>query len=368
MENKYELIFKSKDFIDLFKNKIEIAKQSIDIELYYFTPDEVGLDILKLLIKKSKEGLKIRILLDNIGSFEFSNSKLINELLNNNINVRIFNSIIPFSKNSKSWIFLRNHRRTIIIDKKILFSGSICIGKQTTDWIETGIFIENTEKINNIQKIFNKTWDKVYHKSFKIGSSQKIDKKNINNLEFNNIDNFEYITQSPLQFHRNIYKYYIQSIKKSRISIDLISPYFSPNQKIIRYLKKASKKGVIINIYLPEKTDWLIADLARNTYIHSLLKNNINIFFCNKMIHSKVAIFDNKQIFIGTTNLDNLSMRYNYECGIILNNKNCIEKVKNHIYTDILINSRKLNIQDWDNRDLFLKIIEKIVYVFRGLL
>ena len=83
------------------------------------------------------------------------------------------------------------------------------------------------------------------------------------------------------------------------------------------------------------------------------------------MIHSKVAIFDNKEIFIGTTNLDNLSMKYNYECGIILNNINCIEQINNHINKDIIPYSRKLNISTWENRDLLLKITEKIIYFLR---
>ena len=109
------------------------------------------------------------------------------------------------------------------------------------EWIEIGIFIKDKIKIESIEKIFNKTWKKVYHKSFKIGSSKRINKKNIKLLEPDYINNIEYITQSPLQFQRNIYKYYIQSIKKTKQSINLISPYFSPNKKLIKVLKKASK-------------------------------------------------------------------------------------------------------------------------------
>jgi cardiolipin synthase len=278
----------------------------------------------------------------------------------NNIKVKFFNSIFPFSKNQKSIWFLRNHRRTIIVDDKYLFTGSVCIGESTINWRELSIVIKDRIIINKVKKIFNRTWFKVYGHTFNIGSTNKRD--------LSDIYDFNYITQSPLQLKRYIYKYYLRSIKEARESIYLVVPYFVPNKRFIKHLLKASKRHVNVNIVLPLKTDINIVDLARNTYIHNLLKYKINIYFHSEMIHSKFAIFDNKEAFVGTMNLDNLSLTYNYECGLKILNQNCISDLIRYIKGELIPQSQKMDLNTWSRRSFSIKVKEKIVWIFRKFL
>lgn len=360
MENNYTLSFKSKDCLNSIKEKITHAKTSVDIEIFYFMEDNIGSDFLILLIEKAKQGLKIRVLMDHVGSYDLANSKTLSILKRYNIKVLFFNSLLPFSKNSKTIWYFRNHRRTIIIDGEYIFTGSVCIGQPTVDWIELGIFIKDINLVEKVQKIFNETWNKVYQPTFNIGSVSKID------LDARN--DFNYITQAPLQFKRHIYKYYLQSIKKAQKDVYMVSPYFVPNRKFIRYLIDASKRKINITIIMPEKTNWTVVDLARNTHLHKLLKNGVSIYFHKKMIHSKFAIFDNKEAFIGTMNLDNLSLSYNYENGVKVLNQNCILDLNNHIKNDLLPECTKIDLESWKNRGLLLKILEKFVWIIRAFL
>jgi cardiolipin synthase len=360
MENNYTLSFKSKDCLNNIKEKITHAKTSIDIEIFYFMEDNIGSDFLILLIEKAKQGLKIRVLLDHVGAYDLTNSKTLSILKDYNIKVLFFNSLLPFSKNRKTIWYFRNHRRTIIIDKEYVFTGSVCIGESTTEWIELGIFIKDNTLAEKAQTIFNQTWNKVYQSTFNIGSVSK--------KEIESKDDFSYITQSPLQFKRYIYKYYLESIENAKGDIYLISPYFIPNRKFIRCLIDASKRKINIFIIIPEKTNWSIVDLARNTHLHKLLKNNINIYFHKKMVHSKFAIFDNQEAFIGTMNLDNLSLRYNYENGVKVLNKQCISDLNNHIQYDLLPDCTKVDLKSWNNRGWHLKILEKFVWIIRSFL
>ena len=336
------------------------AKVSIDIEAFYFIEDKIGSDFLILLIEKAKEGLKIRLLLDHIGAYDFANSKTLEILKRHGIKVLFFNSLLPFSKNSKTIWYFRNHRRCIIIDSEYVFTGSVCIGQPTVDWIELGIFVKDTYLADRARIIFNQTWNKVYHPTFNIGSVSKNDLKAKND--------FNYITQAPLQFKRHIYRSYLKSIKTAQNEIYLITPYFIPNAKFVRYLIAATKRQVKINIIMPKRTEWAAVDLARNTHIHTLLKNGVSIYFHEKMVHSKFALFDMAEAFAGTFNLDNLSMSYNYESTLKILKTDCISDLYNHIKIDLLPHSVKLDIQPWDNRGIFLKLLEKLVWPIRRFL
>ena len=360
MNENYQLSFKSKDCINSIKEKIKGAKTSIDIEVFYFIEDKVGSDFLILLIKKAKEGLKIRLLLDHVGSYDLAGSKTLEILKRHSIKVLFFNSLLPFSKNSKTIWYFRNHRRTIIIDQEYVFTGSVCFGEPTSDWLELGIFVKDTGIAKRVQIIFNQTWNKVYHPTFNIGSVSANDLKAKND--------FNYITQAPLQFRRHIYKYYLKSIKNATETVYLVSPYVIPDTKFVRYLIAASKRQVKIHLIIPKKTEWVIIDIARNTHIHRLLKHNIHIYFHEKMVHSKLAIFDNKEAFVGSMNLDNLSLRYNYENGIKVLNQQCVAELDNYIQTELLPHCVELNIESWSNRGLIMKIVEKFVWTIRRFL
>lgn len=361
MNKNYELSFTSKECIDSIKNNISKAKISIDIELYYFINDNIGSEILNLLRQKAHEGLKIRVLLDHVGSYEFSKEKkTLKELQDCDIKILFFNSILPFTKNKKTFWFLRDHRRTIVIDSEYVFTGGVCISNKTINWKELGIFIKDKELALKTRSVFNMTWKKVYHPSFNIGSTIK------NDLIL--LKDFNYVTQSPLQFKRHIYKYYIKSIKASKESIYLVSPYFVPDRRLKRQLIRASKRHVNVHIIIPKNTEIFTVDLARNTYINQLLKAGIHIYFHNEMIHSKFSIFDNKEAFIGTLNLDNLSLKYNYECGVIVVNYECVSEINNHIKNDLIQYSTKLTLNSWKNRSFLIKILEKFVWLFRKLL
>ncbi|MBC7767137.1 hypothetical protein H7Y21_04055, partial [Arenimonas sp.] len=79
-------------------------------------------------------------------------------------------------------------------------------------------------------------------------------------------------------------------------------------------------------------------------------------------------VFDSKQAFVGTMNLDNLSLRYNYENGIKILNAECIQELNNHIQNDLLPQSVKLDMGSWNSRGWTMKIVEKFVWIIRRFL
>lgn len=349
--------FSARASIDALLTMIEKAETSIDLELFYLLPDSIGRPVLDALLKKAQAGVMVRILADSMGSLSLGQSMYIEAFKKSKSHVRFFNSLLPFAKHNKSIWYFRNHRRTIIVDGKELMLGSFCIGEPAIDWLEISMNIRYSASIAEAQKVFSETWKKSVRKTFYIGHTTK-----------SSTDCFTYLTQSPLHRRRLMYKLLIDKIKSAQKKIILISPYLIPDRRLMRAIKGARRRKVEVVVLTPAHTDWLTADYARGTYIEHLLHIGVDIYFTPTMLHAKTAIFDHDQAIVGTLNLDNISLRYNYECGIHIDDTSCVEVLIKNIETQIQSKASQLTPIEWSKRGVWVKFMEKVVWPFRKLL
>ncbi len=374
----YHLHHTTRSGLEALKHRLREAEHTIEFETFYIVPDSVGREILDILLDKARSGVKVRLLCDTMGSFSVSTSTYVKELHKAGSSVKFFNTILPFRKTAKTIWYLRNHRRTIIIDEKTLFVGSLCIGEPTLDWIETTIELHHSDAILQARDVFNKTWKKSSHPTFRIGNASQF-----------GTDAFSYITQAPLQKQRHLYHLLIRKIRQAKKSVTFAVPYLIPDHRLFRSLRKATKRGVHITFICPAKTDFFLADLARDSYIHSMLRHKIEVYFLPFMVHSKVAIFDADHAYhasnepteayvpntsgtpsalIGTLNLDNISLRYNYECAIYTDNADCVHELNASMLSHIHKHPEsRLTMHGWEKRGTWRKILEFLMLPFRKL-
>lgn len=354
---EFNLQYSARTSIDALMIMIERARHSIDLELFYILPDSIGRPVLDALLHKARSGVEVRLLADSMGSLSLGQSMYVDAFKAAKAHIRFFNSLFPFASHNKSIWYLRNHRRTVIVDGIELMVGSFCIGEPAIEWREVSLTIKNSIAVHEAQKVFNETWKKSVHNTFRIGHTTRI-----------STDCFTYLTQSPLQKRRIMYKLLIEKIRNAKQRIILVSPYIIPDRKLLRSLKGARKRKVHITIITPQHTDWKSADYARGTFIDTLLKSKIDIYFTPYMLHAKVAIFDFEQAIVGTLNLDNISLRYNYECGIHIDDQSCVDTLSRDIQERFIEGAHKLNRADWHKRSILTKLMEKLIWPFRKLL
>jgi cardiolipin synthase len=353
----YRLHLSAADSVTALKRALREAEHSIDFETFYILPDSVGREILDILLEKAQSGVKVKLLCDAMGSFSVSTSMYVKDLHKAGSAVKFFNTILPFTKTAKTIWYLRNHRRTIIIDGRILFVGSLCIGEPAKDWTEAMIELTNSDAVGQAHEVFNKTWKKSSRRTFKIGNASVM-----------SADAFSYITQSPLQNQRHLYDLLLKKIRDSKQSIMFAVPYLIPDHRLFRTLRKAAKRGVKITFICPKKTDFYLADLSRDSYIHALLRNRIEVYFLPFMVHSKVTVFDDRAAMIGTLNLDNISLRYNYECAIYTDDTDCVRDLREHL-TSLTHHypASRLTPHLWEKRGFIREVLEFLVLPFRKL-
>lgn len=335
----------------------EKAQESIYIEQFLFTPDQIGQEFIELFIKKAKEGVHVKVIVDSVGSFGLGRSLYLEAMQEAGVKIKFFNWMLPFSKNSRTLWYFRNHRRAVIVDRSVMITGGTCIGKRMEEWRETQIKIEGPV-VQQAVKVFDQTWKKVYKRHTRsLGAQYK-----------SGIDGFSYITQAPLLKERHIYYRLIDAIRQSKKYVYLTSPYFAPDHRLQRVLVLAARRGVDVRILIPAVGDHKIVQLASETYFEFMLSKGIKIFqYTPSMIHTKTAVIDEDWGMVGTMNLDNVSLRYNFESAIISTNPLCVDELRGHFLHDLKA-SKQVDLIEWKTRARFQKFKELLVWPIRKFL
>lgn len=333
------------------------ARESIYIEQFLFFPDTIGQQFIELLIKKARAGIHVKIIVDSVGSFPLGRSMYLEKMEEAGIKIKFFNWMLPFSKNSKKLWYFRNHRRLFIIDRSVLLTGGTCIGSQMTEWRETQIQLEGPA-VQQAVKVFDQTWKKVYKKrTLNLGIQYK-----------SGIDGFSYITQAPLPSERHVYYRLIDAIRSARKRVWLTTPYFLPDSRLERVLVLATKRKVDVRILTPKETNHMLVNTGSHTYYDHLLQRGVKIYnYLPCMLHSKTAVIDDEWAMVGTMNLDNISLRYNFESALIISNNLCVSELAEHFEHD-LKKSEEITLTEWRKRPLLYKIKEAIVWPIRKFL
>lgn len=182
------------------------------------------------------------------------------------------------------------------------------------------------------------------------------------------MDSFSYITHAPLLGERHVYYRLIDAIRQAQKCVYLTTPYFLPDHRLQRVLVLAVKRGVDVRVLLPGAGDHKIVDLGSATYFEYLLSKGVKIFRYNPtMIHSKTVLVDTDWAMVGTMNLYNVSLRYNFESAIMTTNPLCVDELRGHFMHD-LKSATEVRLEEWRRRSLIQRLKEMLVWPIRKFL
>ena len=332
------------------------AKISVDIEHYIFLPDSLGQEFIKIIRERNGAGVKVRLLLDTVGSYALYNSSVPAQLESEGIEIQFFNTVgfwrIPYFA---TWFF-RDHKKMIIIDGKVGFTGGTGINKSMATWRDTDAKIEGPI-VGEMLEIFEDMWkakgDNIFQRIKKIRARTK--------KRF-------FITNIPYFRKRFLYYALIKAIKRSTKSIWLTTPYVIPDHKLSRVLRRASRRGVEVKIIVPKIIDVAVVGYASNSSFGELLKAGVRIFKYQPVIlHAKTAIIDTEWATFGSFNLDSLSFVYNFEGNVVSTDSKCVGALSAHFAED-LKNCEEVLYKNWVHRPFLEKLKEFFIAPIRGFL
>jgi len=349
-------------FEDIF-NDLEKAKHHIHLEYYIFLDDEIGRKMVNALIRKVAEGLQVRVIIDDVGSWQMPKST-IREMQSHGIEVMSFLRVgLPFLSSKVNY---RNHRKILIVDGKVGFTGGVNIadryvkGLEWGKWRDTHVRIEGPA-VHGLQKTFLTDW---YFVSWKLISNTVFYpelKKTGNSL-------VQIITSGPNTLWNSVMQVYFMAIVQAREYVYIQTPYFLPTENIITALQTAALGGVDVRIILPTRSDAKITLTSSYSYMDEMLKAGIKMYFYQPgFLHSKTIVIDDKMFTVGSTNMDFRSFEQNFEINALIFDPEIAVKMKK-IFEQDLADSIRVNARTWKKRPVKVRLKESVARLFSPLL
>jgi cardiolipin synthase A/B len=294
---------------------IESAEHHIHMEYYIFAADETGTAMRDLLVKKAKQGVEVRLLLDAVGCWKLSR-RFVREMQGHGIEVAFF---LPWGlTNRRLQLNCRNHRKLTVIDGKRGFTGSKNIAdeylgrvKKFGKWRDTYVEMQGP-CVTQLQVVFAEDWH--FATKTKLISPKYFPPPEVSG------DKVVQVVQSGPDGRGDVMHQLLNSaVSDAAKSISIVTPYFVPDRAMMLALTSAAYQGVHVRLLLPSKSDSFLVLWAGRTFYADLIDAGVEIYeYDDCMIHSKVVIVDQRWSMVGSANMDVRSFQLNFELTNII--------------------------------------------------
>jgi cardiolipin synthase len=363
-QNKVEVYNNGTDTFAAMKKAIAEAKDSVHLESYIIVADKIGTEIKDLLIKKAKEGVEVRVIYDDVGSWRLP-KQYVNALKEAGVEVYPFARVIfPWLSRKVNY---RNHRKLLIVDGHIGFMGGINIADRYADggefcnWRDTHIRVEG-DAVHSIQATFLLDWFFVSKKQ--VGQrSRYYPVINVKNETF-----VQVVSSGPDSDWASIMQAYFSAIAQAKEHIYIITPYFTPNESILTAIKVAALSGVDVRLILPSYSDSKITYWSSMSYLSELLEAGVKVYLFHKGFnHSKIVTIDGCFAAMGSANMDSRSFEHNFEITALFYDEKIALELETQFKKD-LRNSRLVRRRRWEDRSNWRKMKEGLARLLSPLL
>ncbi len=344
---------------------LQNARSHIHLEYYIFTADEVGNRIADILINKQKEGVEVRVIVDDVGSNHIK--KLPTKFKEAGVQ---FLKTLPVAFSSLANSNYRNHRKIVIIDGIVGFIGGINLderywnnGKQNLYWRDTSVRIEGPA-VNLLQVQFFLSW-------FFAGGKDDFGEQNLyfKMQPQKKGDAIIAIAASgPSSEAPYIMETILLALSQAKRTIRICTPYFIPTDELTSALVIAAANGIKVELILPAKSDSFIVQHASFSFIKPLLQRGVNVYLYEKgFIHSKTISIDSSLAFIGTVNMDIRSFYLNFEITSIIHEVSLCKACEESFEQDKQ-SSRLVTLEQWQSRSALHRGMDSVCRLMSALL
>ncbi len=351
------------DANDKFTDLLEDINNAVDsIHLIYFIirDDEISHKLLSALTEKARSGVKVRLIYDDIGSF-FTKREIFDELKNAGGYVTPF---FPVKLGSYSKINHRNHRKIVVIDGKIGYTGGINVGdeyfgkKKLSPWRDTHVRIVGPA-VRYMQKAFSLDWafSTKEDLSLNIARYYPLSDKYPANKRV------QIACSGPDTKEEEIKCALIKMINSAKEHIYIQTPYFIPDQSFLSALKLASRSGVDVRVIIPGLPDKRYVYYSTESYIGELISAGVRVYKYKGFIHAKMMSVDEGVCTIGTTNIDIRSFQLHFEINAFIYDTITTEEC-NRIFRNDLNDSVEVTPAIYSRRSLKQRILEGFFRLF----
>lgn len=345
-------------FASLLKD-LEQAKDHIHFQYYILRLDNLGNQILDVLIRKAKQGVRVRVLFDDIGSRGLR-KKHLRELVEAGGEVEaFFPAILPLINPRLNY---RNHRKIVVIDGRIGYIGGFNVGdeylglsKRFGYWRDTHLRIEGSA-LHPLQTRFILDWNQASSEKHQIEYSDRyfpaIPRKGSVGMQI--------VSSGPDAEWEHIKDGYLKMIFLAKKYIYIQTPYFIPDISFLDALRIACLSGIDVRIMIPNKPDHMFVYWATYSNVGKLLKAGARVYiYDNGFIHTKQIVVDDELSTVGTANIDVRSFKLNFEVNAFIYDRETSHALAELFEHDMQL-ATELTFELYEERSRRIKLKESI--------
>ena len=346
---------------------LESAEHHIHLEYYIIENDRIGNRVREILIRKALEGIEVKVIYDDIGSWSLD-KKFINPLKEAGVKIYPFMPVKLMFYHLANKINHRNHRKIIVIDGKIGFVGGLNIAdryifgsEELGRWRDTHLRIEG-EAVYSLQMHFFADWYFVSKEIIKISTVY------FPEMSINNECLVQIVASGPDSEWASIMQAYFYAIATAKSEVFIATPYFIPNESILTAIKTVALSGVDVRILMPARSDSFFTYRASLSFVNELLDSGVKVYLYESGFnHSKLMMVDKGFCSVGTANMDIRSFDQNFEINALMYNEKITEELRTRFLQD-LEHSKLLTLEEWETRPRVNSWKESIARVFAPML
>jgi cardiolipin synthase len=337
--NSIELLINGEQFFPRVFNSIRAAKREIFLETFILCEDEIGQELQESLIKAAHRGVKIEITVDDYGTTDLS-KQFVLAMTQAGIKLHVFDPtprLLGFRIN----MFRRLHRKLVVVDAKEAFVGGInfsvdhmtSIGpntKQDYAVVVRGPIVQDVRD-SCLQLLYGR------HKA-----------KHFSYTEVNTEGKVRMLLaiRDNIWHTKDIERHYLRAIHSAKERVLIANAYFFPGYRLLRAFRQAARRGIKVTLILQGQPDMPWVSACTHLLYGYLLREGVMIYeYCQRPLHGKVALADDKWVTIGSSNLDPLSLALNLEANLVIEDKDFNQQLFTHLQSLIKSFCKPINIK-----------------------
>ena len=329
--NEVEIYTSGYDFFPSLLMEIGKAEHHIHIDTFIISDDPLGRIIADALIDKARQGIEVRLIYDDVGSWRTPNS-FFTRMRNEGIEVYAFMPVRFPAFTSR--VNYRNHRKICVIDGEVGFIGGMNIarryvqGTPKQSWRDTHVKLTGAA-VYGLQRAFLVDWyfvskvfitERSYYPEIIIGQNNSL---------------VQVVTSSPTSLWPEIEQGYVRILTNAKHYVYMETPYFLPTDPILFAMRVAALSGVDVRLMIPYETDTKVVEWASRSYVIEASRAGVKILLYRKGFnHSKLLVSDDAMATIGSTNVDFRSFENDFEANAFFYDKKIALQVKEVFLAD----------------------------------
>ena len=373
--NRYKLYREAPPLVEQMVKDIDAAEKSVLLEFYIVDPQGSILDILEALERAAGRGIDVRLMVDDFGGRPFFRSSWRKRLERAGVDVvrsLSVNMIKAISKRTD----LRNHRKLLLVDRTIGYTGSFNLTdpvkfKQDEgfgEWVDVMVRLEG-HILSSLSTVFNT--DYIFDRQGMEYSRDDLLELSHEQLEPDAYEDgvpMQLVPSGPEMQRSVIHELMAAAIFGARKSVTLVTPYFVPDETIQLAMINAAHRGVAVRLIVPRRVDSFLARHAGEATFDELIGAGIEVYrFTGGMLHTKLIQIDDQMTLIGTANIDMRSFYLNLEMTLCVYDEGFAQEI-NDLTRSYMDESEMLDPADWAQRGTILRWKENIIRLASPLL